>query len=67
MHRGSGAEETAISGGGVKVGHCPGFQRLWVPPGDGDLLQIPGEGDLESGQRLTGSGEELGSGKEGLE
>ena len=26
------------------------------PPGDGDLLPIPGEGDLGSGRRLTSGG-----------
>ena len=38
MQPGSGAEETAIIGGGGEGGHHQGFQRLWEPPGDGDLL-----------------------------
>ena len=67
MHPGSRAEETAISGGGGEGGHCQGFQRLWAPPRDGDLLRIPGAGDLGGGQQLSGCGEELGPGKEGLE
>ena len=43
---GIGAEETEISGIEGEVGHCQGFQRLWAPPGDGDLLQIPGGGGV---------------------
>ena len=66
VHPGSGAEETAISGGGGEGGHCQGFQRLWAPPGDGDLLQIPGADYLGGVRRLAGGGEELGPGKEGL-
>ena len=46
VHSGSGAEETVISSGGGEGGHFQGFQRLWVPPGDGDLLQILRAGDL---------------------
>ena len=54
-----GAEETKISGGGGEGGHSQVFQRLWATPGDGDLSQIPGMGDLSGGQRLAGGGEEL--------
>ena len=57
----------AISGIGGEVGHRQGFQRLWAPPGDGDLLQIPGAGDIGDGRQLDGGGEELGPGEEGLE
>ena len=67
MHSGSGAEETEISGRGGEGGHRQGFQRLWDPPGDGDLLQIPGAGDLGNGRKLSGSGDELGPGKDVLE
>ena len=67
VHLGRGAEEAAISGGGGEGGCRQGFQRLWVPPVDGDLLQIPGAGDLGNGRRLVGSGEELGLGKDGME
>ena len=49
VHQGSGAEETAISGGGGERGHRQGFQRLLAPPGYGDILQIPGVVDLGSG------------------
>ena len=48
-----------VSGGGEDVGYLLGFQRLWAPPGDGDLLQIPGTGDIRGKQRLTGGSEEL--------
>ena len=57
VHLRSLAEETAISGGGEEGGHCQNIQRLWTPPGDGDLLQIPGAGDIGSGQLLARSGE----------
>ena len=67
VHLGSGAEEMAISGGGGEGGYHQGFQRLWAPPGDGDLLQIPGAGDLGRGRRLAGGGEGFGPGKKGLE
>ena len=60
VHLGSGAEETEISGGGGEGGHCQVFQRLWAPPGDGDLLQIPGAGDIGDGRRMAGGAEELG-------
>ena len=67
VHLGSGAEKMAIGGRGGEGGHRQGFQRLWEPPGYGDLLQIPGAGDLGDGRQLAGGGEELGLGKEGLE
>ena len=40
------AEDTAVSAGGGEVGNCQGLQRLWAPPGDGDLLQIPETRDI---------------------
>ena len=60
---GSIAEETAIGSGGGEGGHRQGFQRLWAPPGDGDLLQITGTVDLGRVQRLAGGGEKLVPGK----
>ena len=48
MLSGSGAEETAIRSGGREGGQRQGFQRPWAPPGDGDLLKIPREGDLDN-------------------
>ena len=57
VHLGGGAEATAISGRGWEGGHRQGFQRLWEPPGDGDLLQITGAGDLGDGQQIAGGGE----------
>ena len=62
-----GAEETEISGEGGEGGHRQGFQHLWAPPGDGDLLQIPGTGALGGRRRLSGVGNELVPGKGGLE
>ena len=63
----SRAEEKAISRGGGEGGHRQEFQRLWVPPGDGDLLQIPWRGDIGGRQGMAGGGEELFPGKVGLE
>ena len=50
MHSRTGAEETAFSGVLGEGGHRQGFQRLWAPLGDGDLLQIPRTGDLGNGR-----------------
>ena len=36
-------------------------------PGDGEILQIPGTGDIGGRRRLSGGGEELFPGKGGLE
>ena len=66
VHLWKGVEDTVISSEGEEGGHCQVFQCLWAPPGDGDLLQIPGAGDLGGVRRLAGGGEELGPGKEGL-
>ena len=60
---GSGAEATAIGSRGGEVGHRQSFQRLLAPPGDGDLLQIPGTGDLGGRRRMDGGGKELVPGK----
>ena len=53
---GRGAEDMEIRGVGVEVVHRQGFQRLWKPPGDGYLLQIPGTGDIED-KFLTNAGQ----------
>ena len=58
---------TAISGGGGDRVHRQTFQRLRAPPGDDDLLQIPGTGDIGGRQRLAGGGKKLFPGKGGLE
>ena len=64
---GRGAGETAFSRVGLEGGCRQGFYRLWDSHGDGDLLQIPRAGDLGNGKRLAGGGEEIGSGKDGVE
>ena len=56
-----------IISGGVEVGHYQGSQRLLAPTGDGDLLQIPGMGDLGGRRQLFGGGKELFKGKGDLE
>ena len=43
-----------------------GKQRLWAIPGDGDLLPIPGEGDLGGGRKFSGGGIEFGKDKGGM-
>ena len=67
MHLGIGSEEMAFIGRGGEGGHYQRFQRLWAPPGDGDLLQIARTGDIGDGRLLPGGGEELGLGKDGVE
>ena len=67
MHSGIIAEETAFSGKRGEGGRRQGFQRLWAPPGDDDLLKIPRAGDLGDGRRLAGGGEELGPVEDGVE
>ena len=65
---GRGAEQSSVSSvGGGEVGHRQVFQRLWATPEDGDLIQIPGTSDIGGRQQLAGGGEELVSGKDGLE
>ena len=66
MYLGRGEEEMEISGGGGEGGHRQGFQRLWAPTGDGDLLQIPKAGDIGNGKQLAGGGEELGLIEDGV-
>ena len=67
MHSRSEAEETAFSGVGGEGGHCQGFQRLWEPPGDGDLLQIPRAVYLGKRRPLAGGSDNLGPGEDGVE
>ena len=54
---GSGAEEMTVSGVEGEAVHSQGLQSLWAPPGDGELLQIPGTSDLGGRRRLAGGGE----------
>ena len=60
-------EATALGGGGGAVGHLQVIQRLWAPPGDGNVLSITGAGDLGGRQRLADSGQEFVTGKGGVE
>ena len=46
MHSGRIAEDTVIIGRGGERVHIQGLQRLWAPPGDGDLVLIPRAGDI---------------------
>ena len=57
MQPGHGEEETTIIRVGVAGYQYQGFQRLWAPPGDGEILQIPGTSDLGGRKRLDDSGE----------
>ena len=67
VQMGSGEEVMVIISRGGEGGHRQGFQLLWDPPGDGDLLQIPGTGDLGGRRRLDGGGKELVPGAGGME
>ena len=44
---------------GGEGGDRQGFQNLWAPPGDDDLLQIFVTVDLSIRQRISGCGKEL--------
>ena len=50
VQKGSGEEATAMGGGGGEGGNQKEIQHLWDPPGDSDLLLIPGTGDIGSGR-----------------
>ena len=47
-----GAEATALGVGGGASVRLQGIHRLWEPLGDGDLLPIPGAGDIGGKQWL---------------
>ena len=64
---GRGEEATELGGGRGAGGHLQGIQSLWVRPGDGDLLTIPGAGDLGGRQQLAGGGKEFVTVKGGVE
>ena len=66
MQTGRGVEETEISGGVGEGGCHQGFKRIWVPPREDELLQVPGIGDIGGRLRLAGGNEELVPGKGGL-
>ena len=62
-----GAEATALIIEGGEGGHRQGFQCLWDPPGDGDLLHTTGTGDISGIRQLVGGGKKLVPGKGGTE
>ena len=43
-------KEKATGRVGGEGGHIQGLQRVWIPPGYGDLFKILGEGDLSGGR-----------------
>ena len=53
LQKGSRKEATSIGIVGGEGGHRQGIQRLWALPVDGDLLPIPGTGEIGGGQRLS--------------
>ena len=67
VQEGSGEEATELGGGGGAGGHLQGIQRLWAPPGYGDLILIPGAGDIGSGRQLSVGGQELVTGDGSVE
>ena len=62
MKEGGGSEVTALGRKGGECGHIQGIQLVWAPPGYGDLLQIPGEGDIGGGRVLAKCGQKPGEG-----
>ena len=51
-----------LDSGGGEGDHTQGVQSVWAPPGYGELLQIPGEGDLGGGRLLVGGSPKPGEG-----
>ena len=66
MKEGGGEEATMIGIRGGQGGHIQGVQHIWAPPGDCELLQIPGEGGLNGGLQFTGVGQKPGEGAGGV-
>ena len=58
---------TAVGGRGGKGGNLKDVKRLWAPPWDDDLLQIPGESDIGGEWRLAGIDPGYGEGVGGVE
>ena len=50
IHEGGGEKEMAPGKGGGEGGHIQGLQRVWTPPGDGDIFQILWAVDLSGGK-----------------
>ena len=67
VQKGIGEEVTDLGGRGEAGGQLQGIQRLWAPPGDGDLLPIPGASDIGGGRILAGGGQEFFMGEGGVE
>ena len=63
---GGGVEVTALASRGGECGDLLVVQSLWTPPGDGDLLLIPGEGDMSGRELLAGIGTEFGKASGGV-
>ena len=66
MQEGGRAKATAPGSGGVEGVHIKGFQRVWSPPGDGDLFQIIGMVDLSGGRLLADGSHKSGKGVGGV-
>ena len=67
VQEGARAEETSAGSRWGTGAYFTGVQHLWAPPGDGNILQIPGEVDLGGGWRLDLSDTEFGKGVGGVE
>ena len=67
LQTGSETEVTLIRSSGGEGGHLQGFQCLWDPLGDGDILQISGTGDIGIKQRLARGCKELVPGEGGIQ
>ena len=67
VYEGSKEEAKVLDGGGILGGHLQGIQRLWEPPGDSELLLIPGASDLGGRQQLAGGGQKCFIDKGGVE
>ena len=59
VKEGGGEEEMVLGNRGGAGGNIQVIQRLWAPPGDGELLPIPGTGDLAGRRQLVRDDQEL--------
>ena len=60
MQEGGGEKVTAPGSRREENGHIQGFQLVWKTPGDVDLFQLIGVGDLCGEQKLARSSQKPG-------
>ena len=66
MQEGKGLKSMASGSRQGEGGHIQVFQLVWTPPGDGDLIQILGIGNIRGRQRLSDISHKPGKGEGGV-